>query len=247
MDLFRRRLPRGAILSAALAFGCAAIAVGLVGSWANQVRATRPDLGPPVPVVVAASDLVRGTTVTSTMVSMRSMPSAVVPPGSVRSIDQVDGRVLASDIAEGEVFTLTRIAGEGVGPVAALVPPGLRGFVLPSGVPADVLRPGDLVDVLATFGANGGRPYTETVATAITILRILRDTTAFPGSEPTRGGASVVVLADPETVERLARAAALGVISVSVAGADEGSVVAQAADPAGASPSASLSPGPPAG
>jgi pilus assembly protein CpaB len=220
MDLFRRRLPRGALVSAALALACAAIAVGLVGSWAERVRASRPDLGTPVPVVVAATDLVRGTTVSTSMVSTRSLPSAVVPPGALTSVDDADGRVLSGDLAQGEVLTGTRIAGDGVGPVAALVPPGLRGFVLSSGVPADVLGPGDLVDVLATFGANGGRPYTETVATALTILRVLRDTEAIPGSEPSRGGASVVILADPETVERLARASALGVISVSISGAE---------------------------
>jgi pilus assembly protein CpaB len=220
MDLFRRRIPRGAILSAAVAFGCAAIAVGLVGSWANRVRSARPDLGPPVAVVIAGSDLVRGSTVSSTMVEMRSIPSAVVPPGSLTNVDQVEGRVLASDIDEGEAVTATRIASEGVGPVAALVPPGLRGFVLPSGVPADVLRPGDLVDVLATFGANGGRPYTETVATGLTILRVLQDATAIAGSEPARGGAQIVVLADPATVESLARAASLGVITVSIEGAE---------------------------
>ena len=220
MDLWRRRIPRGAIVSAAMAFGCAAISVGLVASWANGVRAARPDLGPPTPVVVAAADLIRGTSVSPTMVQIRSIPSAVVPPGALTSLEDVEGRVLAGDIAEGEVMTETRIAGEGVGPIAALVPPGLRGFVLPSGVPSDVLRPGDLVDVLATFGANGGRPYTETVATGITILRVLRDATAIAGSEPARGGAQIVVLADPATVEGLARAASLGVITVSIEGAE---------------------------
>jgi pilus assembly protein CpaB len=220
MDLFRRRIPRGAIVSAVLAFACAAIAVSLVDSWVNRVRAARPDLGPPMPVVIAATDLVRGTTVSTSMVSTRSLPSGVVPPGSLTHVDQAYGRVLSSDLAEGEVVTATRIAGKGVGPVAALVPPGLRGFVLSSGVPTEVIRPGDLVDVLATFGASGGRPYTETVATGLTILRVLRDTTTIPGSEPTRGGATVVILADPGTVERLARASALGVISVSIAGAE---------------------------
>ena len=244
MDLFRRRLPRGAIVSAALALGCAAIAVGLVGSWAQRVRATRPDLGSPVAVVVAATDLVRGTTVSSPMVVTRSLPSEVVPPGSLTDVGQADGRVLSGDIDQGEVVTATRLAGNGIGPVAALVPPGLRGFVVSSGVPAEVLRPGDVVDVLATFGANGGRPYTETVATGLTILRVLPDTTAIPGAEAARGGASIVVLADPETVEQLARASALGVISVSVAGADLGST--GTADPAG-TPSPSPSPGPLAG
>ena len=101
------------------------------------------------------------------------VPSTLVPPGALTAIEEVAGRVLATDLAEGEVLTETRLAGAGSGPLAALVPPGLRAFVLPTGPPAGTVRSGDEVDVLATYGANAGRPYTETVASALEVLDVV--------------------------------------------------------------------------
>ena len=72
--------------------------------------------------------------------------------------------MLIADIAEGEILTGTRLARSGVGPLSALVPSGLRAFSLPAAVSPGSLAPGDLIDVVGTFGANGGRPYTDTVA-----------------------------------------------------------------------------------
>ena len=115
------------------------------------------------------------------------MPSTLAPPGSLTSLEQVDGRVLVADIAEGEALTESRLGGARAGPIAALVPPGLRAFVLPSGPPAGTVRPGDEVDVLATYGANAGRPYTETVAPALQVLDVVEtDGAVAIASAPSR-------------------------------------------------------------
>lgn len=221
LQLFRRKLPRSAILWFAGAALAAIGAVLAVQAHVATLEATRPDVGSPTGVVVAASDLSRGETLDAASLRVVDVPSTLVPPGAITAPDEVAGRVLATDLAEGEALTETRLAGAGSGPIAALVPPGLRAFVLPSGPPVGTVRSGDQVDVLATYGANAGRPYTETVASALEVLDVVEGGT--PVSTTTSAapaGPPIVVLADPATVERLARASSLALLSISIIGDD---------------------------
>lgn len=218
VHLFRRRLPRSAIAWFAAAGLAAATAALSAQAHLSRLSSGRPDLGPPAVVVVAETDLTRGTTLQTGSVLVAEMPSTLVPPGALTSPQEAAGRALAADIAAGEVLTRTRLAGAGSGPVAALVPPGLRAIALPVGPPAGTVRSGDAVDVLATYGANAGRPYTETVASSLEVLDVVDGAGA---AAPVEGGASgppVIVLADPLTVERLARAAGLAVLTVAIVG-----------------------------
>ena len=91
---------------------------------------------------------------------------------------------------------------------------GLRAFVITAGTPAHVLRPGDLVDVIATFG--GPRPYTDTVGSGLEVLSIVEEGGGTFEAGGT-GGPSLVLLVTPDVAERLAHAAAFGEIAVSVA------------------------------
>jgi pilus assembly protein CpaB len=106
--------------------------------------------GPGTPVVVAAVDLRRGTRLTPELVDVEEIPSEYAPPGALESPGQALGRPLAADVLAGEAITSSRLAPPG-GPVAALVPEGLRAVPVTVGAPPGVLAPGDLVDVLATF------------------------------------------------------------------------------------------------
>jgi pilus assembly protein CpaB len=221
---FVRRLPRSAIAWFAGAAVAAAGAALAVHAHVASLEANRPDLGVPTSIVVAATDLARGGMLAVDSLAVVQVPAGLVPPGAVTSPESLAGRVLATDLAEGEALTETRLAGAGSGPIAALVPPGLRAFVLPTGPPAGTVRPGDEIDVLATYGANAGRPYTETVASGLEVLQVVDGAPpASVGSSGAPPGPPVVVLADPITVERLARAASLGLLSIAIAG-DETSI-----------------------
>ena len=216
---FRRRLPRSAVAWFAGAAIAAAAAVLVLRAHVASIEATRPDVGPPTAVVAAAADLTRGSIVNAESLQIVDVPSTLVPPGTLTTPDEATGRVLAADLAEGEILTQTRLSGAGSGPVAALVPAGLRAFVLPTGPPAGTVRSGDEIDVLATYGANAGRPYTETVASGLEVLDVIEDGSPIAS---TQGGAMtgppIVVLADPLTVERLARAASLALLSIAIVG-----------------------------
>ena len=214
----RRWSPRSKLLLV-LAVVCGLGAFAIVRGYAARLEALRPAVGRPVAVVVAAETLARGTVLAEEALSLASVPSAFAPPGALRSVQDAVGRTLVADLAEGEAVTRTRIGTSG-GPVAAQVPSGLRAFVVPSGMPAGSVRPGDRVDVLATFG--GQRPYTETVATGLEVLSVLAtDDGAFAASG-TEVGPTLVLLVTPDAAERLAYAKAFADLAITIAGVDPG-------------------------
>ena len=221
LSMLSRKLPRSAVLWFAGAALAASGAMLAVRAHVARLEATRPDVGPPTAAVVAAGDLARGSTLGEGSLRVVSVPASLLPPGAMTTPDAVTGRVLATDLAEGEVLTETRLAGAGSGPVAALVPPGLRAFVLPAGPPAGTVEPGDQVDVLATYGANAGRPYTETVAAALEVLDVVDGDAPITSPTGAVSGPPIVVIADPITVERLARASSLALLSIAIVGNEE--------------------------
>ncbi len=200
------------------AFALLAVASGVLAYWlvqgyAAELEALRPVTGDPMPVAVAAQALARGTVLTEDAIRLTEVPSSFAPPGAIGTIADLDGRTLVSDIAEGEAITRTRVGVEG-GPVASLVPDGLRAFPISAGVPAGSVRAGDLVDVIATFG--GPHPYTDTVASGLEVIAILDET---DGAIQAAGasGPSLVLLVSPEVAEELAYATAFGDLAVAVA------------------------------
>ncbi|HZD17118.1 MAG TPA: Flp pilus assembly protein CpaB [Actinomycetota bacterium] len=211
MRFHRRWSPRSKLF-AVLSVLAGLTAFWLVRGYAVRLEALRPAAGELRPVVVAARALPRGTVLSAEMVGVRELPSAYAPPGALATAAEAEGKTLVSDLAEGEVLTRTRVGVRG-GAVAALVPEGLRAFPIRVGMPAGALRPGDHVDVLATFG--GPRPYTDTVAEGLEVLSVLGrddDSVAASGGE----GPSLVLLVSPQTAERLAYAVAFGRLSVSI-------------------------------
>lgn len=204
----RRVRPRSSRILLVLSMALAALAtVGLRGHLV-RLEARAGVGGGSGPVVVAAADLERGTAVSPSTVEIRSIPDRYRPPGALTEPSQALGRVLAADVLAGEALTGARLAGPG-GPVAALVPEGLRAFPVTTTFPSRSLASGDRVDVLATYPT--GQPYTETVASAAEVLVVLE------GGPTQDHGTTVVLLVGPETAGRLAHASAFAEISLAVA------------------------------
>lgn len=207
-----RRWSTASRLFAVLAVASGVAAFAIVRGYASRLEALRPIVGQPVPVVIAAADLTRGTAIGGSMVRVAPLPSLLAPPGSFSDATELEGRVLLTDVANGEAITRTRLAARSVGPVAALVEPGLRAAAVDSGLPPGAVRPGDRVDVLATYG--GERPHTETVASELEVLRVMSPSPsgAVGGSEVP----SLVLLVTPLDAERLAYAKAFADLDVSI-------------------------------
>lgn len=200
------------------AFLLLAIAAGALSFWlvrdaTARLEALRPVTGDPIPIAVAAGPLARGTVLTEAEIRLDEIPSAFAPPGAFRAIGGLVGRTLASDVAEGEAITRTRV-GDAGGPVASVVPEGLRAFPISAGLPEGAVRAGDVVDVIATFG--GPRPYTDTVASGLEILAILGASDGAIGAAGADGPA-LVLLVSPQVAEELAYATAFADLAVAVA------------------------------
>jgi hypothetical protein len=102
-----------------------------------------------VPVVVTATDVAPGTSLTAADVTVTRVDSSLLADGTLRSVDDAVGRTVAGPVRSGEALTDVRLLG-----------PRLASATLPSGdariVPirladpelAQLLRAGDVVDVV---------------------------------------------------------------------------------------------------
>ncbi len=100
-------------------------------------------------IVVAARDLSPGIELTTEDVRLEKRSTATVPDGSLSTVDNVLGSTLAGPARRGEVLTDVRLLGprlaqSAAGKDARIVPLHLADSAL-----LDLVRPGDVVDVLA--------------------------------------------------------------------------------------------------
>ena len=215
--MFRRRWPLASKVLVIAAVLLGALAFVVVRGYQDRVEALHPAVGAPVAVVTAATDLVRGTMLSEDVLASTSIPSEFAPPGAIGDTVSLVGRVLESDVTAGEVITRSRLAGSAVGPIAALVPDGLRAVIVGSGAPSGVLRAGDRIEVFATYG--GGRPHTELVATDLEVVRILNGSateTGIGGATTADAGVALVLLVDSDAAARLAYATTFGQLQIAI-------------------------------
>jgi len=142
------------LLSVALASG------GLAASQVRErERSVAAQVGPAVPVLVAARDLPAGARVSARALAVRRVPARFVPPDTLASAAGVVGLRPAAPIAAGSYVTAGLLEGSnsqhreggGVGPGERAVTVEVSG--------AAGLSPGARVDVLVSTesGAGGGR------------------------------------------------------------------------------------------
>ena len=139
------------------------------------VAALRPNPdGDPAEVVVAARDLSPGTALTPDDVRLEKRLATTLPDGSQADLGAVLGSTLASPARRGEMLTDVRLLGSRLaestaGPGARIVPLHLADSAL-----IDLVRVGDVVDVLAAPAGDsppGSQPVSRVVATdAIVVL-----------------------------------------------------------------------------
>jgi Flp pilus assembly protein CpaB len=224
----RRRWSRSSRLYMSASVVAAAAAGILLNQYVARTASVAEALGPKVAVVVATQHVERGSVLAPEQVGLDEMPEAYAPPGVIEEISKAAGRVALSDLASGEVVTETRLARVRAGPVASLVPEGLRAFAVPTSLPHGALVPGDRVDVLATFAS--GQPHTETVVSGVEVLFVLVE--GAPGGDTSGLGldasaasigeaTTLILLVSPFQEEDLAFARAFADLQVAIAPSEE--------------------------
>jgi Flp pilus assembly protein CpaB len=137
-----------------------------------------------IDVVVAARDLAPGQPLAEIDVKRESRTAATVPDGSLTDVAAVTGATLAGPARRGETLTdvrllSPRLAESAAGPGARIVPVHLDDAAL-----FDLIRTGDVVDVLAAATEEDPRP--EVLATDAVVVLV--------SDKPTGGGGDRVVL-----------------------------------------------------
>jgi pilus assembly protein CpaB len=243
-----RRAPLGAglrQLGRAMLWHRRLLAAGLAaGSVAAGLTVLAPEPPPTVQVLAAARDLAGGAPLQAGDLDPVALPPAAVPDGALTDASTVVGRILAGPVRRGEPLTDLRLLGRELLEAAApgsepLVATPVR--IADAGIVA-LLRPGDLVDVLAAHAdlggptGTGGRgsagdadgtggggtdpaSHADLVATAVRVLSVPR----LAGEGPLSGagpdlaeGALIVVAATPQAAARLARAAVTARLTVTL-------------------------------
>ncbi|OBG17469.1 flagellar biosynthesis protein FlgA [Mycolicibacterium celeriflavum] len=156
------------------------------------VAALRPDPDDErVDAVVAARDLSPGSELTVDDVRLETLSAATIPDGLQTDITAVVGATLAGPARRGEAITdvrmlSPRLAEATVGPTARIVPLSLEETAV-----LDLIRPGDVVDVLAAGPESDARP--KVVATDAVVVLVSEKPTGVGGGATDR----VVLVALP--------------------------------------------------
>ncbi|WP_445168838.1 SAF domain-containing protein [Mycolicibacterium sp. Dal123E01] len=154
-------------------------------------------------VVVATHDLSPGLTLSAADVQIEKRSATTVPDGAQVRIDELVGATLAGPARRGEVLTDVRVlgsrlAGLTAGPDARVVPLHLADAAV-----LDLIRPGDVVDVMgAADGASEAKP-TQVASDAIVVLVSAKQKAAGSGDD------RVVLVALPAAAAHALAAATL--------------------------------------
>jgi Flp pilus assembly protein CpaB len=136
-----------------------------VAAWRPDPHSTSRE------VVVATRDLAPGITVTPDDVALSSRPAGTLPDGAVTILDAAVGATLAGPSRRGEILTDARVLGSrltglSVGPNARTVPVHLADAAV-----LDLIRPGDVVDVLGAPSADStARPRLLAVGAVVVLV-----------------------------------------------------------------------------
>lgn len=184
------------------------IAAGLLVVLA-AVAALRPDpAAERADVVVAVADLAPGEPLTPDDVALESRLAATVPDGAQSDIEEVVGAHLTGPARRGEVLTDVRLLGSRLteataGPDARIVPVPLADEAL-----VELIRPGDVVDVLAAGEGLDTTP--EVIATRAVVAMV----SAEPSGPAGATQRVVLVVLPRQDANAVAGAALTGHITV---------------------------------
>ncbi|SBS78969.1 SAF domain protein [uncultured Mycobacterium sp.] len=135
------------------------------------IAALRPDPGDRrADVVVAAHDLSPGLALTAADIRLEKRSATTLPDGAQTTIDALVGTTLAGPARRGEVLTDVRVlgsrlAGLAAGPDARVVPLHLADAAV-----LDLIRPGDVVDVMGAADAGTDAKPTLVASDATVVL-----------------------------------------------------------------------------
>ncbi len=223
-----RSVPPWVWLLLAVVFGTAASILAL--GWLKHPDRQPAQAPAVIKVVVAKTEIGAATRITPAMIQLESWPQKTSPKGSFASVSEVEGRVTAGSLSEGELITDRKLVPKGATPgLPALLPVNKRAMTVKvdeaSGV-AGFLAPENRVDVVVTVdrGDFSKNPLSKVIFQNLKVLGTGQKIETRPGDKP-QVVPTVTLEVTPEEGERLALAAQEGRISLVLRGQQDDQVV----------------------
>jgi pilus assembly protein CpaB len=223
------------IISLISALLLGAVAVVAVNVYLAKERSrlhseAKQQLGGEVAVVIAKTDIARGTKITNNMLKISNVKEAALQPRVINSVEAAIGKVAIADIVSGEQVSSTKLMSgplttdssrdrsslSGGGALAMKIPSGKRAFTFSIDEIAAVggmVRPGDYVDVVGTFpftqqqaeGKIATQNVTVTLFQNILVLAVGKQTAATDDTTASGRGAgnTITVALTPQQAELL--------------------------------------------
>ncbi|GFP38322.1 Flp pilus assembly protein CpaB [Candidatus Hakubella thermalkaliphila] len=168
----KNRLRR--LLTAAFLLSLGILVLGYISFLRSQIFG-EDDL---TVVVMAGLDIPKYTIIREEMLKVRKVPRLFAHPEAISQPDQIVGKISQRDIFKEEVFLPAMVVRgtQGELRISHAIPDNLRLVSVPIGtalLEADVLRPGDRVDVVASFAGEEGRGnFTKTILQQIEVVAV---------------------------------------------------------------------------
>ncbi len=213
-----------AIIPLIVGVGTGLLALKLGWSYIEQSQRVAAANQGDAPVVVARQAIPPGTELQSTDLKVLDWPRGALPADAQSDPEELEGRVTLTGLGVNLPVLETMLAPPGTSPgLPALIPPGYQAMAVKvdefRGV-GGFLKPGDAVDVVATFSvkeSKGGPTRTVTR----TILRNIKVSTVGQAMKPEEDGQpmvvrSVTLLVKPKQAQDLSLAATRGTITLAL-------------------------------
>lgn len=170
--MFKKRGLMLVALSMVIGLGAAFVAKDLIQGHDADARETNA-----AHVAMAAMSIPYGTKLEQRHIKMVELPDDAIPSGALRSMEEVEGKIVKTEILSGELLLKARLADHLEGStLASLVEEQMRAITVRVddviGV-AGFLLPGNKVDVLASRLERGSRrAITETILRNVKVLAV---------------------------------------------------------------------------
>lgn len=218
-----------AIAQIGLALVLSLVAAMLIFRWMNKQAAKTTRIKTST-VVVAKSELGKGSKITPEVLAVRKYPVDAVPSGHVSDPESLKDRVLAVAVGANEPITRIKLVSDkAVGGISSLVAPGKRAMSVKGNAVmglAGFVHPGDRVDVLVSMTeGEKENPVTKVVLEWVKVLATGNQLDS-PTEEGSTASVDVYTLElSPKESERLALAATRGTLHFALRNAVDNATV----------------------
>ncbi|RMH36876.1 MAG: Flp pilus assembly protein CpaB [Nitrospirae bacterium] len=170
------------LLFLGLAIGIALFTTMLIYNWLQQQRQQAPApveqqvvTVEGIPVAVASADLAWGTPLTEEVIRLVPFPQESLPAGHFKSVEALKDRVLLAPVQRNEPILETKLAPKDIksGGVVAVLDPEKRAMAVKVNEVVALpgfIKPGDRVDIMATFAHGKQGQVTKTILENMRVL-----------------------------------------------------------------------------